>query len=74
MRTVKTRAIDLRTVELHNQLPCKNSTIHSGEFGSTSAGDLLNSEGGELLLEFFKLFLQVGFGKSTELGGFVGFR
>ena len=54
--TVNTLAIDLRTVELQISKFCKKTSLHSGEFGGTSAGDFLDSKGGELLFEFFELF------------------
>jgi hypothetical protein len=37
---------------------CSGGWVHSGEFGGTSTGDFLDSEGSKLLLKVLELFRQ----------------
>jgi hypothetical protein len=79
--TVRTLAIDLRTVALPNVRKWKEKVfrtrclrwVHSGEFRGTSTSDFLNSKGGKFLLEVFELFRQLDLGLSAELTCFGRF-
>lgn len=42
-------------------------SVHLGELGRSTAGDLLHTEPGEFLLEFVELLGQVGLGLGPEL-------